>query len=183
MKIPDKFNNSLEEKPFDHCKMCNKSLLEDNTEYLIEKAYRKFPDNNGEELLFEIAICMECAIKMRSELSKESIQNINRFFAEKTMERQQQIMEQGPSYDPLNECLLSGKKMDAIQQYQIYAHCRNGELMIDRGYYMLSDDIIEQIQNLLSKKTREELERFSDENLGVPPELKHLFGKGDLIPF
>ena len=98
------------------------------------------------------------------------------------MERQQQIFEEGKMPDPLDECLLSGKHLQDMETYQVYAHCTGTQLSMNRGYYMLSDAVIEEIQELLSDKTRDELERFSDENLGVPPELKHLFNKPDFIP-
>lgn len=182
MKIPEKFNNSLEEKPFSHCKLCDKELLESNSEYLIEKAYKRFPEGGGEELLFEIAICLECAMNMRSTLSKQSLANVQQFFFKKGMERRQQLVDpESFAENPLRECLLSGKPFEETREYQIYAHCRGGDISMDGGYYMLSDEIIEEMQSLLSKETRDELERFSDDNLGVPPELKKLFSRGDLI--
>lgn len=182
MKIPSKFHNSLEEQPFSHCHICDKSLLEDDQEYLIEKAYRKFPNGHGEELLFEIAICIDCAMKMRTTLSKESLENIERFVLSKGLENQQhperreRLME-----DPLQQCLLSGKPLEQVEQYQIYAHCQGDHIAQNGGFYMLSDDILEEMQGLLSKQTRDELNRFSNDNFGIPPELRKLFGSGDLI--
>ncbi len=182
MKIPEKFHNTLEEHPFSHCQMCQKELLESNSEYLIEKAYRRFPDNDGEELIFEIAICLKCAMSMRSTLSRESLSNIQRFFFRKGLERRQNLTDSLEfSKNPLRECLLSGKAVSEMSEYQIYAHCRGDEVVMDGGCYLLSDEIIEEMQSLLSKETRDELQRFSDDNFGIPPELKKLFSRGDLI--
>lgn len=164
--------------------MCQKELIQSQSEYLIEKAYKRFPDTGAEELLFEIAICMECATNMRAQLSKESLSNIQQFFFRKGLERRQALQDpEGFAEDPLRECLLSGKPVSNMKEYQVYAHCRGDEVARDGGYYMLSDEIIEEMQSLLSQQTRDELQRFSDENLGMPPELKKLFSRGDLIPF
>lgn len=153
-----------------------------NSEYFIEKAYRRFVDNQGEELLFEVAICMDCAFSMRSTLSKESVSNIQNFFFKQAIKRRSTMDDpEGFMENPLRECLLNGKSVDEMKEYQIYAHCRGQEISMDGGYYLLSDDIIEEIQSLLSKETRDELERFSDDNFGIPPELQKLFSRGDLI--
>lgn len=182
LKIPEKFHNSLSENPFEHCKMCERELLESNSDYVIEKAYRRFKDEKAEELLFEVAICMKCANSMRTKLSKESLSSIQNFFFQKSMERRQAMDEMEELLqDPLSQCLLNGKALEEMDEYQIYAHCSGYNISTGGGYYMLSDTMIEEIQSLLSKETRDELERFTDENLGLPPELKELFSRGDLI--
>lgn len=182
MKIPEKFDNSLIEGKFIECSVCQADLSSPDTEYLIEKAYRRFPDNLGEELLFEVAVCFDCASRMRGELSKESLQNIQAYFQEKSMEQKLA----NPNPDPtilLDQCLLSGKNIHDTKEYQVYAHCRGGDLADPFSYYMLSDDTIEAIQELLSDHTREQLRKFSDDNTGMPPELKKLFSNGDLVVF
>ncbi|WP_417613133.1 hypothetical protein [Owenweeksia hongkongensis] len=180
LDIPSKFDNSILEKKFSNCSVCNGDLTSFDQEYLIEKAYKRFPDNLGEELLFEIAVCFDCAGRMKGELSKESLENISTFFQEKSFEQKQAY----PNPDPsilLNQCLLSGKNLGDMQEYQVYAHCRGGQLADPHSYYMLSDEIIEEIQGLLSDHTRDQLQKFSDDNIGMPPELKKLFSNGDLI--
>lgn len=182
MKIPEKFHNSLTEKPFEYCKMCQKELLNSQSDYIIEKAYRKFKDNQGEELIFEIAICHDCSANMRASLSKESLSNIQNFFFRKSMQRRAEI-EKSDSFieDQLSECLLSGISIEHTEEYQIYAHCNGSQITADGGYFMLSDEIIEEIQSLLSKESKDELQRFADDNFGIPPELKKLFSRGDLV--
>lgn len=162
------------------CSVCQADLSSPDTEYLIEKAYKRFPDNHGEELLFEVAVCFDCASTMRGELSKESLVNIQKYFQEKSVEQKLA----NPNPDPsilLDQCLLSGKNISEMNEYQIYAHCRGGELADPHSYYMLSDDTIEAIQELLSDHTRDQLRKFSDDNIGMPPELKKLFSNGDLL--
>lgn len=180
MHIPQKFNNSLSDKHFANCSVCQADLTLPETEYLIEKAYRRFPDNHGEELIFEVAVCFNCASKMRGELSKESLENIQAFFEQKGMEQRVANPNATPE-DLLHKCLLSGKDFQQMKEYQVYAHCKSGELAAPNSYYMLSDDMIEAIQDLLSDHTRDQLQKFSDDNIGMPPELRKLFSQGDLL--
>lgn len=154
--------------------------MDHHLDYVVEKAFRRFPDEMGEELLFEMAVCMDCAMDMRKQLSQESRQSVQSFFLEKVEERRQQ--NQSFSREELmNQCLLTGEPLNELQEYQIYAHCRGEHLSPMGGAYMLGGPVIEQIQDMLSKKTRDELQRFADENLGGPPELRKLFAGGDLV--
>ncbi len=181
MYIPSKLHNSLTEKPFSHCNICENSLHE--TEYLIEKAYKRFDNDLGEELLFEVAICLPCIYTMRGQLSTESLLRIEDLFKEKEMAMQQQpeLLEKARQ-QPLHYCLLSGKSVDHCKSYQVYARC-SGDEISQQQLYILGDSILSEIQESLSKSTKEELERFTDEHVGGPPELKKLLNSGEVILF
>ncbi len=175
MKIPEKFHNSLTEQPFANCILCDKNLL-DGAEYLIEKVYRRFPENGGEELIHEIAVCTDCAGNMRGELSEESKQKMEIFMWQKQME---QLQRGRPNPDTLLEkCFFTEKEITETDGYHVFAHCRGAELTSDFTYFTLSQDIIEEMQDLLSQKTKDELRRFTEENTGLPPELADLFQRG-----
>lgn len=180
MQIPDKFHNTLTEKAFADCGICGRDLREHNLAYLIEKAYRRFPDNRAEELLFEIAVCHDCARNMRTQLSQESRKAVNEFFYHEFMTRLQELREADDEY-LMNHCLLSGKPLEEMNEYQIYAHCQ-GDHMADHGAaYILSDEVIEQIQELLSEETRDQLHRFSDDHLGTPPEIQKILDRSPIL--
>ena len=68
------------------------------------------------------------------------------------------------------KCLITGKPIDELSEYQIYAYCEGGEIVQNVFPYMVSSDAIEQIQELLSPQTRGELDDFIDANFGFPPE-------------
>lgn len=180
MNIPEKFHNSLTDQPFQTCKICERDFMEHQLDYVIEKAYRKFPGDMGEELLFEMAICLDCAGKMRKQLSEESKEAVQKFFMERARARQKENLSRE---DLMHQCLLSGDPLEDLEEYQIYAHCRGDRISPYGGTYLLGGPILEQMQALLSKKTRDELERFSEENLGGPPELRKLFSGSDLVSF
>lgn len=159
--------------------MCDKELLNSNSSYIIEKAFRRFP-NHGEELIFEVAICTECAGNMRATLSWESLEKVTQFFAQKASLRKAELTKLSPD-ELLQTCLLSGRPLAEMEEYQVYAHCEGNNIAPMGGYYLLSGQIMEEIHDALSTQTKDELQRFSDDNLGTPPELQKLFSRGDIL--
>ena len=47
---------------------------------MIEKAVRQYPEMKVKEVIFEYAMCMDCAVMMNASLSVESRQRINEYF-------------------------------------------------------------------------------------------------------
>lgn len=117
---------------------------------------------------------------MRTQLSKESRKAVNEFFYQEFMTRLQELRDADDKY-LMEHCLLSGKPLNEMQEYQIYAHCQ-GNLMAERGSsYILSDEVIERIQDLLSEETRDQLRKFSDDHLGTPPELQQILDRSPIL--
>jgi len=79
-----------------------------------------------------------------------------------------------------HQCTLSGQELNQADDYQVIAICQ-GDKLIDSPIY-ISDVILEAIQELLSAKSRDELDRFTENNLDWPPELKTLIKQGDWLP-
>lgn len=180
MDIPLNFHNSLSEKPFQECGICNRNLRDNNLAYLIEKAFRRFPENGGEELLFEIAVCHGCASEMRTQLSEDSRSAVNQFFYNEFMTRLQELRNADDDY-LMSHCMITGKPLQEMQEYQIYAHCQ-GNMMADHGAaYILSGEVIEQIQELLSEETRDQLSKFNDDHLGTPPEIQKILDRSPIF--
>ena len=180
MEIPNKFYNTLTDKAFTSCGVCGRDLRKHNLAYLIEKAYRRFPNNGGEELLFEIAVCHDCAREMRTQLSQESRKAVNDFFYKEFMTRVQELSDADDGY-LMSHCLLSGKPLEEMNEYQIYAHCRGNQMANHGAVYVLSDEVIENIQELLSDETRDQLRQFSDDHLGTPPEIQKILDRSPLL--
>ena len=47
--------------------------------------------------------------------------------------------------------------------------------------FIIGDEAMEEMQGLLSQKTQDELDRFVDDNFGLPPELKELLKDKPLV--
>lgn len=152
----------------------DKFLLEDGTEYFIEKAIKKYPGFKASDIIFEYAICIDCAEKMRKQMSKESMQNIEKFFSENVdVYARMELMQDNPNNPDawMDRCMVNGSQKDQLSEYQIYAHCSGKHMQLTHMPYLISGEVIDQISHLLSEQTLDELDGFITRNFGPPPEL------------
>lgn len=183
-KLDQVFYSEDTEAPFTNCFLCDKYLLEEGVRYMIEKAVKYNKHYDIKETIFEHAICTDCAEKMRENLSKESLKNIEQYFMQNLQQQQRYELVTGEStdtHDWLAQCLLSGEDIGEQEEYQIYAECDGGDMLFEMTPYMISGKVLESISELLSKQTKDELDRYMDEHFGVPPELRELFRDKVLI--
>jgi hypothetical protein len=175
--IPPVFYESISGKPFDKCQVCEKSLLSYGVQYIIEKAFRKNPVNNKVEPLFEFSICLDCARGLFERFSDESKEKINQFF----MENNRMIgilsnrKEENHVEDYISRCSVLGTPVHELDEYQIYGQFNGNQLMLDMPPYMISAPVMDEVQDLLSAKTMEELDDFTGEYLTGPPEFREFF--------
>ena len=174
--IPPIFHSFSAENTFEHCISCNINLLHSDSEYLIEKAFRRYPGFDTQDVIFEYAMCLDCAERMRQELSASSMRNIQDFFNQRVDfygRRQEMLYDHALNCDAwLDRCIVTGKPMAELQEFQIYGHCRGDRFLFSYMPYMISDEAVDSMTGLLSEKTKGEIDRFIDDNFGLPPELK-----------
>lgn len=177
--IPKVFRTFVSEQHFINCITCDKYLLDDSTEYVIEKAVK---DGYVE---VEYAMCMDCIIKMKDTISEESMMRINRYFEEKFDffgQRYGLIESQNSSVDDyISRCIFTNKPINHLDEYQIMGHCMGKKLILSVFPYMVGKDAIEEVQELLSAKTKEELDDFTNRHFGLPPELLEIIRNKKLI--
>ena len=177
-EIDSIFHNSETGGPFSNCLMCNKELIQSNEQYLIEKVMRRVPALNLTEVLFEYAICMNCAQQTHEQMSKSSREAVERFFHENV--KHGIIKLEG---DRLDFCVFTGKRIDATLEYSLHAQCIGDKMVQSVFPYAMSDDAMDQIVNRLSNETLDELDRFKNEYFGGPPELEDVLSPRRLLPF
>lgn len=172
-EIPSIFKSHSGEY-FERCISCSTYLLAPGTPYLIEKAVKKYPGYEATDVVFEYAMCMDCAMKMRNELSKESLINIQQYFETRAdlLQRQAALEDDHDPQHWLSHCIVTGRPMTDLHEYQIYAFCDGKNMHLSGMPYMLSGEAAEEMSALLSEKTKGEIDRFIDDNFGLPPELK-----------
>lgn len=165
--------HSLElDGPFTHCKVCETELVASNREYFVERIFR------GTEPIVEYAMCLECQRQLSSELSEESMQAIQRVFGEIDFDRRSEDIRDhlvdgsdSQSIAPwLDRCLLTGKRRDACNAYQIGTLCLGAKMQLSVLPFMLSDEAVELIVGVISRRTRDKLEEFMGDRFGMPPE-------------
>ena len=174
--IPNQLYNEDSKQPHKACKICA-TEFSDSYIYGIQKVFKNYP-NQKPQALFDFALCQTCMEEARSELSVESRQRIDQFMMSKMREMEETGLDISLSFDS-GKCSLSGKLTTDSKEYQGVAVCRGPKLL--ESPMVLSDDILDQIQELLSPESRQELNRFSENNFGWPPELKKMWQDGDFV--
>jgi hypothetical protein len=167
--VPVQFHSFLEEGPFAKCTLCDETLLEDGTQYLIHKAFHR------EEVIFEYAMCLPCRAKMQGELSVESIEAINAYMKQYEIEDRTGPMMEAHGTDVskwLSHCLVTGAPIAEAEEYHYYAFCDGPDLVFNGLPIALAGNADEELNELLSQKTRDRLDGFVDEQFGLPPELR-----------
>lgn len=183
-RIPKDFYNSNDDEIVSNCKICNCKLLDGETPFALEKAIKVFHDIEASEIIFEIAICHNCAGENRKSLSTLSLKDIEEFMTgDQVRGNMMKCMEEayGNDGDTLSYCLVTGVKKESISEYQIIAQCQGQFLLPGTEAFMISSEGIEIIHDLLSPETKEELDRFKNEHFGVPPEFENLLNPTDLV--
>ncbi|MEN7548180.1 hypothetical protein AAG747_09685 [Rapidithrix thailandica] len=184
-KLPDTFYSSTHQQPISQCLVCEKSLLEEGTQYFIEKSVRKYPEYQAEDIVFEYAMCLSCAEKQRKELSTESLQKIEEFFSERVdfQSRSQEFLEKsGTEVAPwLARCVITNKPLEELEEYTLHAHCQGGNLLFTFMPYMISGEAMDEIADLLSEQTLGEIDRFTGKYFTGPPEVSEILKKRRLI--
>jgi len=170
--IPKIFHSFFHEGMFPSCNVCDKGLLQEGVSYFIEKAYQK------REVAFEYAMCDECRMAMGEELSLESMMNLANYFMEHgdlLARREHLIANFDNNIKPwINECLFTGKLRSECESYQICAECEGTNLIVSFLPFMISEDAVEDIQKLISKKTRESFDKFIRDVLNPPVDFKDI---------
>lgn len=185
--IPDIFKTE-EGAYFKSCISCNVDVVASGEPYMIERAIKRYAYMEGmEAVIFEYAICAKCAEKMRKSLSTESLQRMEKHFLEKANWDQKLELfnaEKQPTVDDfIGDCIFTGQKMDDkdINEYQLIGHFQGNKLRLDKMPFMMSALAAEEVSELLSAKTKDELDDFIDDNFGLPPEWKKALKERDFI--
>ncbi|TDI64697.1 MAG: hypothetical protein E2O88_11080 [Bacteroidetes bacterium] len=184
IEIPKEFHSYSKGGLFERCIMCDRNLLESGEHYMIEKAIKSYPDYSAKDVIFEYAICISCAMKMRNELSSETLSRIDQYMARNIdLSSRKHLMEQEEINieNWLGNCLITGKSKDELEEYQLYAHCFGDKMVCSEMPYMISGQVLYEVGELLSKQSQDELDGFKDQYFGLPPELKDLIGPKDVI--
>ena len=154
--------------------MCGKELLTDYEPYIIEKAFKKNDITKETELVFEYALCSECQQNMASELSKESLNNIKMYYElyVNFEERQQQFKdkENFKLSEWINKWLITGKPLSEYKEFQYGGMFLRNQMMLGNLPFAVGEKAINDMQELISEKTRNFLDGFKDKI--IPPEVR-----------
>lgn len=163
---PPEYHSFEHDGPFEHCAVCNRDLRDDGTQYLIEKAFRKG------ETIFEYAMCLPCRMRLNCELSQQSLKLVEHYFDERVdlVARRRRLLDaHGHDHRAwISHCILSGEPILPGEEHQIYGQFDGPDLLFAYSPYAISGREIEGLMQCLSKKTRDRIDSFVDEVLGIP---------------
>lgn len=183
-EIPRIFFSDLTGALLEKCISCERKLLEDNVNYVIEKALKMLYGYKSYSTIFEYAMCLKCAEKMRGNISSKSMQNIHQYFVENVdfnqFNDQQVTGSNGVIEQRIEKCIVKGKYAEELNECQIYAQCIGDKMVLSEFPYMMSGEAMDEIVGLMSSETLDDLNNLKDELVG-PSEFQDLLKSGPKV--
>lgn len=170
-KIPETFYAFETQQPFTHCIECGVDLVSLTTPYFVEKAFRKYPGYKAHDVVYEFAMCLDCANSMRKQLSKDSLKAMESYMQDYLLSRTEEPVENG-----LETCLVTKKPIDKEEEYIIYGVFQGNEMMVADFPYAIGKDAMDQLSDLLSNQTLDFMNDFSGKHFMGPPEVNEILG-------
>jgi len=180
--IPEIFFSTENNKYFKECMVCGCNLLEEGTQYVIEKAIKQYDDYSATDIIFEYAICIKCHAESIKAYSEYSLANIQNYFLENITYNPQRaalknrLEEEGYFNidDWTSHCMIKGTPVKELKEYQIGCHCIGNKMYASAMPFVIGEQAIEEIGLLVSNETIDQMNGFVDEFLGLPPDLRKL---------
>ncbi|MFY0688325.1 MAG: hypothetical protein JXQ90_14220 [Cyclobacteriaceae bacterium] len=181
-EIPKEFYSFETNSPFERCIECDVDLIANNLDYVIEIAKKSYKGFSAEDTVFDYAMCINCAMKMRNEFSVESLKNMENYFSNIKMQQELNTSNELLIIDDcLAQCAIKDIQKDEVEEYQIYAYCTGDKLNKTIPPYMISGQAIDEVLPLLSNATTEFLNGFFDKHFSPDPSLMEPTPKDRLV--
>ena len=172
-KIPERYHRTFEGKPFDTCDFCRESLLDADKYYLIYKIFE------GHNLLQKIVLCNTCIADLQKGMSEES-----KLAMQGWLDRERMVLWRDPIIlgdEPDKSVILTGrcaaceKPRSELERHVEYVLCAEDRLYLRTVHpFSVCEECIIQLDNLLSKKTKEHEDDFIRRFLGLPPDFNSI---------
>jgi len=184
--IPERFYSDEDGKPFDHCKICGKYLLEEGTPYFIEKAIKNYDGYDFFTTIFEYAVCTDCHSKIQGNMSEQSVHNIQQYYIKVFADKgNQPIVIDLNNFELdkwLSKCFFTGDPVDKMKEYQVVAQFNGNKMVMNTPPMIVGEAAMEQMAALLSDKTIDEMNGFRERFIGPDPEFEEfIYGKKLLL--
>jgi len=177
-EIPEEFHNH-EGNVFNQCIMCGCDLFESGEDYFIERCIKKYKEFDKQDVIYEYATCSTCAEKMRKSMSVESLQRIEQYmFTHLTQNVQRIKMDKD---EKMSACIIHGTPVQDMQEFTIQAHCRGNKLVNAIFPILIGEKAKEEMSELLSAQTKDEMDDFMDQYFTGPPEIREILRKRKVV--
>ncbi len=177
-KLPEFLYNFDTNAPFTHCIMCNEDLNSKEA-YAIEKVFKQHKGIAKPEIVYEYAICMDCASGVQDEISEESMESLKNLYEEYSLNMLMKLeyLHETEKYNIeswTERCSFTGKELRNCSEYSVSAIIEGGKMVYEHAPLAVSDEFMELVQEQMSKKTRDYFDGFKDNFFDLPPEIKNL---------
>ena len=166
--LPPRFHSEETGEPFESCIECSLPLGATGDGYIIQKC------TNGRETIFEFALCMTCGESLHESYSEKSRRAIEGFF--------QDHIDIEKRYDDtwlldlpeladhfLQHCLTCGDAPKPGDPVTHAAVCEGSEMLVGHSPICLCSKCEAALNELVSKETRDEWDKFIGRNFDLPP--------------
>lgn len=185
IEIPEKFYSDAEGKPFEYCQVCGKFLLAEGTTYVVEKAFKNYEGYDFSTTLFEYAICTDCHTEVQKSMSEESMRNLQQYYmriiAEKGNKPIVISLDDFKLDDWISKCFFTDDSVSSMQEYQLVAQFSGSKMVMNMPPMVVGEGAMEQMAELLSNETIDEMNGFKKKFLGPDPELEEIISGKKLI--
>ena len=182
IEIPPEFYSDKTGLKFAECSMCNHIFVEGDS-YIIEKSFKRNKKTYKAELIFEYSLCHKCQENLKTELSEKSIQNIHMYYQLYVdfKKRSENILKADNKNlnNWISKCIITGKNIVDEKEFTIGGLFYDNKLVLDAMPFAISEKAIYEMQEILSKETKEFLDGFQNEIF--PPEIREKIPDGRLI--
>lgn len=183
--IPDQFYSDGEGKPFETCVVCGKNLLQEGTRYVIEKAMKNYEGYEFSATIFEYAMCLDCYQETQKEMSQESMENLQNYYQKILQSKGNRFITIDMNTFDLNQwlskCFFKEKPVYEMKEYQLIGQFNGRHMVMNTPPMAIGEEVMEEMAELLSEKTKGEMDRFREQFLGPPPEIEELIHGRKLI--
>ena len=176
--IPSFFNNYDTGAPFTTCTFCDVELAT-KSKYAIEKMINQNITVQSREIVYEYALCWDCAKTMGSTVSDDSKKAIKELYNEhsETVMRKLGYLHHTEKYSLeswLERCSLTGKEIRLCGEFSVSGIVEGGNLVYEQSPIVVSDEFMHKLQQVLSKETKEGFDGLRDKILNVSPSIEDL---------
>ena len=176
--IPSFFNNYDTGAPFQRCTFCD-SKLEASDKYAVEKMINQNITLQSREIVYEYALCWECATSMGSEISDDSREAIQLLYNEhsENLIRKLDYLHSTDKYTLeswMERCSLTNKEIRLCGEFSVSAIIEHGNLVYEQAPMIVSDEFMMKLQNVLSQETKEGFEGLRNKIMDGSPSVEDL---------
>ncbi len=179
LEIPKEYYPFESKEPFKECMVCGIDLSLGTTDYFVEKAVKNNVEYHVQDIVFEYAICSSCAQNMQQSISVESQQNMQAFFTNHpSFINKMQAYQRGEGEaveELISKCSLTGEAIGQMHEYMMFGHFKGDKMIASTMPYIMGGKAMDELSELMSNETLDEMNGFKNQYFGGPAELEDLW--------